>query len=763
MAGIVLEKGTKIYHSGQPMTALHLIMEGYVTVSYPGGSYRIGKGDVIGICEICSEIHFLEYTAQTDATILTYAFTGAAVLDDLLKGRHDVARLFLLSAFHQINILLEKSSVSGLSCSGFYQSLQEDFDKYFLLCKRHRITPRTASDREMPGAYLGEEAPDLWLTGYYLGLGHILSGENYKSLVQESALTSGFLRKCSLDFRKAYSSLEEQFRYLEQVAGYYFNASGSDLFDCYTSLYYKLGAEPDCADADELFADINRMILQLKDHAGIDEKAFSRRVDSFRQRLALLNRPESSADNTRDDSNALTELAGSLDAILEFAEWEQEFADAFRRHVDSYKLLPDKFSTDEESCRLRAELTKEFYLLYELVFRRTLEVSSLPAPVRMFLYFGYVDEELAGIPNALYLYHLTEDMDGLYREGVYTFYDWLLAIFQGKKEPSRNEFDQDYSDYLHKQKVLGNLTDAELQNLESDTMAKVSYELHNMFPTVNKMTYGRVSVFCPLFTSDNILKNLNDSLITASSMSRALDQIRKVDYTLFYREKMDMDYMDILGKETFHYEYLPDIILMPNVGIRGVMWQEIEGRYRSSSGRMLFSAFHLEDLKVTVTRLAGEFRWELCKRIQGSHWNDVSDRSLTSEYFDYIQFYRKNHELSSEAKEKVRSGLQRAKNSFKEMFIRDYIIWVMFEGNGAPRLNRVARKILFTYCPFPKEICEDLRQNPIYTELLNHYDLQKAQKLHHLDTLVRKLRNGGTPVPDSLEKERLYVQGIISS
>ena len=37
-----------------------------------------------------------------------------------------------------------------------------------------------------------------------------------------------------------------------------------------------------------------------------------------------------------------------------------------------------------------------------------------------------------------------------------------------------------------------------------------------------------------------------------------------------------MEHIDVMGKETIHLEYLPDIILMPNVGIRGVMWQEIE-------------------------------------------------------------------------------------------------------------------------------------------------------------------------------------------
>ena len=56
MAGIVLEKGKTIYSYGQPMTALHLITNGKVDVSYPGGSYTLGKGDVISICDIIQGI-----------------------------------------------------------------------------------------------------------------------------------------------------------------------------------------------------------------------------------------------------------------------------------------------------------------------------------------------------------------------------------------------------------------------------------------------------------------------------------------------------------------------------------------------------------------------------------------------------------------------------------------------------------------------------------------------------------------------------------
>ena len=62
MAGIDLPEKTVIYQAGQPMTALHLIVSGHVNVTFPGGSYTLSKGDVIGLTEINSEVHFLNYT-----------------------------------------------------------------------------------------------------------------------------------------------------------------------------------------------------------------------------------------------------------------------------------------------------------------------------------------------------------------------------------------------------------------------------------------------------------------------------------------------------------------------------------------------------------------------------------------------------------------------------------------------------------------------------------------------------------------------------
>ena len=762
MPATVVNNGKIIYQSGQPMTALHLITNGCVQAAFPGGTYALKKGDVIGICEICSEVHFLEYTAVEETSVLTYPINNMESLGALLIKHPDVARVFLLSLFRQINTLMGQSSISEMNCATLHQNLMADYEKYNTLCSRYRVAPKVLEKVQDVAAYVVSEDPDIWLNSYYTGLQNIYSREACKALVLEPGLSLGMLRKGSLDFRKTYTVLEEQNQYTAQILQYYFNGSGNDLFDFYTSLYYQLSANSE--DAAELVEDIERMIRHFEGNPGLDAEQVSLRVGSFRSKLSTINADEPAAEKQEDALNAsiLAELSGSLNTILEFAGAGFDEADSFRQHVNAYKNLDDRNATDETTTRLRRHLTTEFYALYGVIFERSLHTPYLPNVVKMFLFFGYVDEELAGSANSVVLYNLTFGMEDQSRFGVYTFYHWLTAIYNGEKAPSRNEFDEDYFDYIHKQKATGNLTASQAASMENDPMSRVNYELQNMFPSVNKVTFGRISTYCPLFCADNVLKDLKSSFVTVTQISKALENIRKIDYSAYYRESLDYDNIEIMGKENIHLEFLPDVILAPNVGIRGIMWQEIEGKKRNSPGRMAFSIFHLEDINASMVRLTGEFRWEMCKRIQGSRWNDVSERSLTSEYFDYVQFYRKNHDLSSEAKERVRVSLQRAKNSFKEMFVRDYMVWVLFEGNNSPRLNKVARKILFTYCPFPASLQASLGQNPLYTELLERGKVLTGQRLRHLEIVAQKIRNSGEQVPDTLEKEMNFVRGKIS-
>ena len=559
MPETTIEKGKTIYKNGDPVTALHLIKKGTVRVELPGGTYELKTGDVIGIGEICSEIHFLGYTATEDSVLLTYPVNNIKSLTDLLQKHPNVARVFMLSQFRQINTLLSLCSVSEMNCATLHQNLIQDYERYNATCARNHITPRKPVNLQEISVYIAQEVPDMWLSSYYLGLQNIYFSENSRVLLQEPGISLGMLCKGSLDFRKTYSLLEEQNIYCTQIFQHYFNSSGNDLFDFYTSLCYHIAADPE--ESAELYSSVERMIKYFEANPCLNTDQFSRRINSFRNKMSAVGTFDRQGKKENSPNAAIiSRLAGSLDTILKYAGSGFKESEAFRQHVNAFKDLEDKNATDDVTNRLRKSLTTEFYDLYLAVFERSLSTSYMPAPVKMFLYFGYVDEDLAGISNCEVLCNLASGMQDQSKSGVYTFYHWLTAVYKGSKSPSRNEFDEDFTDYIHKQKALGNLTATQVSEMENDPMSRVKYEMQNMLPSVNKVTFGRISTFCPLFTADNVLKDLKGSYVTATQIRQALDTIRKVDYSAFYRESLDYDNIEAMGKENIHLEFLPDVI-----------------------------------------------------------------------------------------------------------------------------------------------------------------------------------------------------------
>lgn len=755
MAVVSMKKGTLLFGADTPITELNLIISGSFCISFPGGEYTLYKGEAPGICELSMVSHITSCTALEDSSVLTCPVSDITSLSAFLRENPDYCVVFTRSAFRQMNHLFKLQELAHFHCGSLYNDCTRDYTSYLSLCMRHQLKPRKLSLLSQLSPFM-EDSLEAWANSYYDGFEHLLAGSASSFLSKEAAVPTGLIGLACGDYRSMLASLASLSEYEKQALSIYLNDSLDDLFDLYTALYLKLGA--DSPDADVLYAAISHMISRLKDSSHVNKLLFSQRTADFENSLKTMGikTAAGSEEAAAQSEVSLEQLAGSLQAILDYSESEDSFCLNFKQLITQYKNSPDKNAADDGFRGLRQAIASGFYELYGRIFFRSITEASIPLPVRMFLYFGYVDEQLAGADNCARLAHFAEQLAGASSGYVYTLYDWLKAIYEGKKEPSRNEFDEDYTDHLHKLKLSGKISDKEEASLASDMRKKVEYELKNMFPTVNKMTFGRISTFCPVFSAHNVLKHLDSSFVSANSLSGLLSDIRTIDFSAFYREYVYSNPQAGIPKEFFHLEILPDIILMPNIGTRGVMWQEIEGRRRTTAARMMLSVFYLEDLQSALTRLTGEYRWEMCKRVQGPRWNDVSDRSLTSEYFDYIQFYRKSHELTADTKERIRGALQKAHNSYKEMFVRDYITYILFEGTGAPRLTKPSRTILFTYCPFSEKIRSALKTNPIYKDMTEHYELKKSQHLHKLDLLERRVENAAQKSPKELADERFY-------
>lgn len=742
--------GTIFIQSEQAISALHLITKGSVRASYPGGEFYLNKGDVIGVCELAYDSHFISYQAVEDTALASYACADGHLLD-ILRTKSDLSNLIVTSLFRQLKEILDQYELTKFDCDNFYQYLMKSYSEYGRFTAKHGISTRVLPGLEdVTEMELEDDVPD-WLNSYYGQLQRIMKSITAKSQIADFIL--GMLLKASRDVYEIFSVCRELYEYKAEIAGLLMNENKLDFFDLYASLLYRIGAHDE--DSTAITAALGTMMIQLENQDSIDKEMYKNRVQEYKTKLETLQNATDSPEEHA--ASEVPDLTDSLHTILTYAGCDEETTKGFKAAIDKYNKLSDKNASDDACRKLRLTISKLFYKVYSQAFMKSLSDSNIPKIVKMFFNFGYVDETLAGMENATYLYSIVDSLPSDPSRGVYTAYEWLKEVYEGHKAPCRNEFDNDYAAYVHELKVTGKITAAEEAPMLANRSKQVQFELDNMFQSVNKMTFGRISIFCPVFSESNVLKDLSESLVSADKVKASFERICSTDYSAYYRDTMYSNPEIGVAKESVSVEILPDVILMPNVGVRGVMWQEIEGRKRTTPARIMVSLFQMEDLSNILVRLTGEYRWEMCKRIQGARWNDVSEPSLTSEYFDYIQFYKKNRELSADAKEKVKLSMQKAKNSFKEMFIRDYESWIIYEGAGSPRLNKVARTILFAHCPFSKEIREKLKANPLYKEMMDRYGVKQSQKIHHMDNLIQKIKNSGAEVPNEITEQRAYL------
>lgn len=755
MAAKEIAKNTIIVSEGSPLDSIHVIVSGSVKATYSGVDYVLKRGDVIGLCDMAFDSNFFTYTTLEPTGIVSFPIKNASAILNFAKLNPDVAKMMYNSMISQISSLYVSFKSDMDSCKVLYNLIKEYYSTYIDICSHNNVIARSLPELEsLSEVSLSEEIPD-WYLPYYKTIKEF-PAELKNTLSGYPGYLYGYVMQSSLDIHNILPLFSELSTSLEDYGSVLMRESRMDLFDLLASLYMRL--KPGSPESDKVKSLITNIETVLSKKNLVDAELTAARIDEFNSRVASMSAISESSDSKESASEA--NLIGSLDTILDYSGVDGETAGKFRSLIDQYKKCPDKASSEDAVRKLRLEISKLFYEVYREAFECSLRDNNIPVILKMFFNFGYVDEELAGAANAQFLYAIAENFDGDVSQGVYTIYNWLKAIYNLEKEPSRNEFDTDFVGYLHELRVQGKIDTSQEVKMATDPAERVVFELNNMFPLVNKITFGRLTSFCPVFSEHDVIRPLQSCMVTPDVLNECIKKLEATDYSAFYRESLYVNERCGISKEAINNRITPDFILMPNIGTRGVMWQEIEGKKRSTPSRYMISAFHLEDLQTTIVRLTGEYRWEMCKRIQGARWNDLSDRSLTSEYFDYIQFYKKNNELSADAKEKIKVGMTKAKNSFKEMFVRDYITWVIFEGNGSPRLNKIARQIMITYCPFDKKTRGTFAANPMYKEALERFEIKTTQKVHHLENVIQKIKSSGQEVPDELLNEVEFVQGF---
>lgn len=739
------EAGREIISLGTTNNIFYIIADGSVTARVRGHEITIKKGDIVGIFDITMPVHTCRYTAAENCSLIPYAFENTDALLALLDRNSDLRKLFILSFCRNIVYLIRDCQSSYKESISLSKYIEQTISEYHNICHSIGLSGRILPFMDNIQQLDSDDVPDFYIEEYYTAMRKIIAES---ATVIPSGFVYGFLNKSRDDINHMLALSDKYAEYLRTYSEYLLNEDQLDIYDIYCDIF--LRAQNNGVAVTSIDSAITAIVDKMRTIPQINQQLLAKRVFEFRSKTAQARQK---GPMSKEDAAIREELNNSVGIILTYADTVDTTASEFKVLIEQFKKIQDRNSTDKQTDTIRRQLTKMFYILYSEVVQVSLKTDKVPTIIKMFLNFGYMDPALCGYDNAIELYKITENYHGLKEEGIYTFYEWIREIYEGRKQPSRNEFEQDYVAYirnLKRERKIDKETEAQMLD---DNMGKVMYELQNVFPQVNKVTFGRIFSYCPILMEENILKSFDDSLMTPRKVLDTFRKILAIDYSAFYHEILFEDSKAGL-KESVQIDIRPDVILMPNAGTKGILWQEIEGMYRTTPGRMMISTIHTENIDKTFVRMTGEFRWEMCKRTMGARWNDFASHSLTSDYCSYAQFFNKNRDLSFDAKEKIKELLKRCKNNYKEMFVRDYIVFIQNESTGSSRLNKVVRGILFRYCPFSKEICQNLQGNGAFMDYLDKYRIRKSQYLHHLNQVLLKYQNLGKPVPEEIASQK---------
>lgn len=432
------------------------------------------------------------------------------------------------------------------------------------------------------------------------------------------------------------------------------------------------------------------------------------------------------------------ELAGSPGKIMNFVGIATEDTNKMIAHLKTFAKMQNPLDTSGDPRKLRRMITNIYWNVYEKAFFKHRDSrGNVPKPVRLMLDFGFFDDNLLQDDHLAALYNLSDPgLKG--RIPIMNALEWIDSVANKKEYPSLDEMGLTFFDKLkheHADKNWRRETDVpeEYDNYKS----RIAYELKNFLVTNVRLTSGTPASAFPILTKYQIILPLEKCFVTFERLSNAIDQLLSIDYSAFHREILINDEKANIFKEFVQRQVIPYFILVPSIGTKIMMWQDVSGRNKASLGRIAIPRFVTADLFTVLLDAVGAFRWELTKTIMGPDWNNVSQPSITADYTDYVQFFRKNRDLSPEIKDKLKVEFKRFRSD-RDRFVNDYVNWIKYESEGVLKHNKVARSLFYRHVPFAKSIRDNLENQPAYAELQNRFKNIRNKKLRELEIRYRK-------------------------
>lgn len=774
MVAIQLKKGEHLVRKGETTKAIYIVLRGSVNLQTDYNQITLGTGSVVGFMLGLSDEYVCDYVAAEDSLIASYKYESPEDYKVIFKEQPKYCYAFLYAAIKQYRTIYDSYKAIKDAVQEISDFVAKQYSDYEIHCAQNDFDMKEVGIAELSEIYEPEPIRS-WETGYFYDLVEMPEKNLRYFFTEKEDLTIGVLLQLAEIMSRMIANMDALKEFLQRAKEGLL-CEDEDLLELWYDLAMKYALRGDDAEkADRCVADLEEF---LKRTGFYKEEDVDARLNYYKS-MNFLDYVQNHQSHEEIDENADGEVAEILTReqllktdfatyIMKYAGYEQAEINECKKLIAEYAEIAEVQDYTPEMQKTRRALTKVFYEIYEKAFLRAVHARTISTIMKLFFNFGVLDLQMAGVEHLDELIAISELLDNQWREQkardaagenyshVYSAYQWLCLVYRGEKEPSKNEFDVDYAGHLLEMRKNHEITREEENILKRDQLKKVEFEIRNMFMTNNRITYGRITTFCPVLHSKDFIRSIDQLIVSSITINAAIDDIRELDYSCFYREVFFASPKYGIERTEIMKEVLPDVILMPNIGSRAMMWQETAGVKRDTPARFIFPVLTSAEVSDMMLETIGRYRWEICRKILGVRWNDIREKSLTSEFYDYIQFYRKNRDLSQQAKEKVKADLVHAKNNYREVFVADYMGWMKYESQGNFRLNKVSRRIISEYVPFKAEVRRKLEENPMYKELFTKSNILAARKREKEKALFDRYVAAGGAITPELEAHLNY-------
>lgn len=285
-------------------------------------------------------------------------------------------------------------------------------------------------------------------------------------------------------------------------------------------------------------------------------------------------------------------------------------------------------------------------------------------------------------------YRLKDSFNGEQRKSLFDIQEILKRLGSLDKEIARlyielSDADKQLSDLKNKEAESGSEQSADNQTITSE---------FNTLRQMIKLCVGRQGNHFP-FLMKQYYRPLISDYCTRENAITTMAYVESLDPGLFLRT---------FKRQTARI--VPNVILVPCYGDRGICWEPFEKYNRATSRGRVALPIYPKDVKTAVISALGDLRWQVAKEKAQHYW---MEEGLTGKYYQWFTE-------------------RKLKGDVKEYFIQDYILWITKESEGTQKLDKDVRAIFWRYLPFPQELKDSLKiRGFVYSELYKR-DINRA-------------------------------------